>query len=410
MKEKLNNQLLYLWKKESYVRKLKKSIENCESETEAVQDEHYESLVRNVKKIMTGEQTLVVPPSEEERRSELNVKFLDFLQRNPSSLSSLKRFSRPSNVFYQSLNLDQKNHQIDPDLIQVEQTWKQIHAQSAAPRSRSHVRNSTMKQRALTARDDRRSSRFLVSSLATGDSGSRTPRRAKTNLDSRVLPETSTLTEQIEVFLQHMDSLQKNINTDLVDMRSIRRDKGNPDDLKTIYESRRKICEINRHATEVENSDRKSRLMVLRSLRRIRPPTPIFDKKSESQADQEVKQQSESNNAQNVPSWTFILSSRKWKLRFHKASSKIISFSWPNRKSNLNKRNFLTKFFSAFRLEASFVQDLYRVRGFFFFGQTTGTSTIPQRLVSSNQCFFFMFYLNFFSSTWISFARFSSIE
>ena len=99
LKEKYNRELLYTWKKESYVRQLKKNLEDYERKRFGVRDAYYEYQARNLGNIIAGQQEIVIPPSEEERRLNINKKYHQFLQNNPneSDLCSLIDFMRNFN-------------------------------------------------------------------------------------------------------------------------------------------------------------------------------------------------------------------------------------------------------------------------------------------------------------------------
>ena len=286
MTEKFNRQVLYLCRKEAYIRHLRRSIEKYDIEQQDGPDEHYISLVSNVKKIMTGEQTLVIPPTEEEYRSAIQNRYKQFIQENRPPPPLVKHFQKPAPTINQSLNIDLHGSHDDFTLRGLEETWKNIHAKSAVERKRKPVHTFPRMNRAYTARDSRLNQSTSSRSLNQTMPLTSTTQRSQLNSDSRSFTESISLGEEVEIFLQHMDSLQKNIDTDLVLMKSIRRDKENPNDMKMIYESRRKIAEINRHALDIESADRKSRSEILRSSRRLRLATARQAKKDSPDNDQ----------------------------------------------------------------------------------------------------------------------------
>src|SRR5437764_1396583 len=74
LKEKLNKELLYTWKKENYVRQLKKNLREYESKRFGVRNAYYEYQVRNLDCVISGQRGLIIPPQEEEHRLNVNAK------------------------------------------------------------------------------------------------------------------------------------------------------------------------------------------------------------------------------------------------------------------------------------------------------------------------------------------------
>jgi hypothetical protein len=127
LQAKLNNELLYNWKKENYVRQLKKNLQEYEKKRFGARDAYYEYQARSLDFVLTGQKGLIIPPKEEERRLHVNTKYNQFLQDHPL------RTKTPTRVVQSAKpTIDQiKQHTDEENTRGVEETWKHIHAQSA---------------------------------------------------------------------------------------------------------------------------------------------------------------------------------------------------------------------------------------------------------------------------------------
>ena len=240
-KEKFNRELLYSWHKETYVRQIKKNLQEYLQQNNGVRDAYYETQVRSIENIIAGQQSIVVPPSEEERRLSINAKYRQFLERNPLQSPSFKRAVQPTvAVLPQPMVIDKVEEQeADTTAESLHDTWKHIHSQSAIGRRRKTLTTLPTIHRSSTAKELRRT-RTLVSASTPSFSGS------------------STLPNGLEPLLLNSDTLQKHTRSDLVAMRSVRRPKKNPSDMNMIFEARKRICQINKHALDVQVKQRKA--------------------------------------------------------------------------------------------------------------------------------------------------------
>ena len=233
VKEKLNRELLYTWKKESYVRQLKKNLQEYERKRFGARDAYYEYQAKNLDAIIAGQQGLVIPPREEERRLNVKAKFDQFIHDHPvQTLASIHIVQSANSI------IDQK-----PDEHAVEETWKPIHAQSAVGLRRKKTKNLPTIQRASTM-DEIKRNQAPISITTT------VPEVVVESSDEKqqvkLVPNRSTLSESIGPILITTDAIQKQTRADLIAMRSVRRPQKNPIDLNIIFESRKRIYQINK--------------------------------------------------------------------------------------------------------------------------------------------------------------------
>ena len=238
LKEKLNRELLYTWKKETYVRQLKKNLQEYERKRFGVRDAYYEYQARNLDCIIAGQQGLVIPPTEEERRVNVNAKYLQFLQENPlekppASLRKSQSVSIPTEQI--------KREEEEATAKALEKTWNPIHAQSAIGlRRRAQPAALPSIQRSSTMDEIRRSNALaktlvpptvaIVASVlvTTAPELLVAPAEEKVLPTPRFTPARSTLPEGVEPLLISSDTLQKQTRSDLVAMRSVRRPRKKP--------------------------------------------------------------------------------------------------------------------------------------------------------------------------------------
>ncbi|CAF1014221.1 unnamed protein product [Rotaria magnacalcarata] len=282
LKEKYNRELLYSWKKEIYIRKLKKSLEEYECKCFGIRDDYYRSQLKNLDSVITGEQTLVIPPSEEKRRLNIHEKYDQFLKKNPIQLSSSPvRVSKTANVSLDQNKIntyEEKDDKHDNNIKEVdhtyslEQTWKHIHAQSArAPRGKLNNslpaihRSLTMTgiQRNRTSAKTTIPSRVSIISNSPGMKTSRSINslsgekvQQSPQLSAQFKQNHSELSDSVEPLIINTQSLGKYTRNDLVDMRSVRRPRKNASDLNLIFETRKRIYQINRRALDYETYQR----------------------------------------------------------------------------------------------------------------------------------------------------------
>jgi hypothetical protein len=74
---------------------------------------------------LTDQQGLIIPPKEEERRVNANAKFQQFLKEHPLRTTSALRVVQSANAIIDQGKEEEENAR------GVEETWKDIHAQSA---------------------------------------------------------------------------------------------------------------------------------------------------------------------------------------------------------------------------------------------------------------------------------------
>jgi len=271
VKEKYNRELLYTWKKESYVRQLRKNLQEYEKKKFGARDAYYEYQLRNLVNIIAGQQSLVIPPSEEERRLNINAKYHEFLEKNPLQASSSTRSVKSANI-----PTEQNKSEIEKEEENVrglEDTWKPIHAQSAVglrrkpdnifpsihrPSTRNEIQKNKVLTKSLTPLTVADVSSTLVtttSEVVTSSSNEkfqRSPNKSSSNYFE--------LSDSIEPILITSETLDRHTRADLVKMRSVRRPRKNPSDLNLLFETRKRIYQINRRALDYQLYQRKCQL------------------------------------------------------------------------------------------------------------------------------------------------------
>lgn len=263
LEEKYNRELLYMWKKESQVRQLKKNLQEYDEQRFGQRDAYYEYQLQKIEGIIAGQQRLVIPASEEERRSNVHAKYLRFLRKNPVETSAAAR--RKSAVVFPDGSNGEEDDEDEEDEYEinargVEDTWKHIHAQSAVVSRRSQATTLPNIHRSAT-----------MGSMQTNRSFARTAKKKTRNTEgllSANVHSTSNETfgestnnlgvpEGIEPLNLTSDTLDKHTRADLVIMRSVRRTKKDPAELNLIFETRKRVCEINRRATNFRFCEKK---------------------------------------------------------------------------------------------------------------------------------------------------------
>lgn len=283
LKEKLNRELLYTWKKETYVRQLKKNLQEYERKRFGVRDAYYEYQARNLDCIMAGQQGLVIPPTEEERRVNVNAKYLQFLEEYPLDKPSSSPL-RPA----QSLTVPvdhPKREQEEAEARAVEKTWTSIHAQSAVGLRRRPQQGALPSIQRSSTMDDIRRSQALAKTLVPPTVAivcsvlvTTTPEMVAVPVavaqDERILPTSRfapvrpTLPEGVEPVLISSETLQRQTRSDLVAMRSVRRPRKNPIDLNMAFEARKRIYQINKRVYDYPFCPRKCALQYSGSFER----------------------------------------------------------------------------------------------------------------------------------------------
>ena len=265
LKEKYNRELLYTWKKESYVRELRKNLQEYERKRFGVKDAYYEYQVRNLGNIIAGQQGVVIPPSEEERRLNIDAKYHRFIESFPQT---------PSMRVIKSANIPIAENEIDDDDEEddrgVETTWKHIHAQSAVASRRKQSSILPSIQRSSTTNEIRRKKALAKSlvppkvAIVSSVLVTTTPELVKTPTDEKLqqstTPDQIGLPDGIEPLLITSETLEKYTRADLVSMRSVRRPRKNPSDLNLLFETRKRIYQINRRALSFHSCTRKFNL------------------------------------------------------------------------------------------------------------------------------------------------------
>ena len=282
LKEKLNRELLYTWKKETYVRQLKKNLQEYERKRFGVRDAYYEYQARNLECIMAGQQGLVIPPTEEERRVNVNAKYLQFLEQNPlEKPSSALRPAPPLTAPVEHT----KREQEEAEARAVEKTWTSIHAQSAVGlRRRPQQAALPSIQRSSTMDEIRRSHALaktlvpptvaIVSSVLVTTTPEMVVVPVTVAQDEKILPTSRfasirpTLPDGVEPVLISSETLQRQTRSDLVAMRSVRRPRKNPIDLNMAFEARKRIYQINKRVYDYPFCPRKCALQYSGSFER----------------------------------------------------------------------------------------------------------------------------------------------
>ncbi|CAF0851774.1 unnamed protein product [Adineta steineri] len=257
IEEKYNRDLLYTWKKETYLRQLKKSLQEYEYNKTNITDAFYEYQVRNLDHITSNRPGLIIPPREEERRLNIKMRYEEFLQKNPiQTLSSVPIDKTTNNIPKQNQNQNQPDE--DEIARSLEQTWKHIQTQTAnVSTEKQHLDSSTL-HRSLTLNDIRRNKTNPIRSMTASNVLGRTT----SNIDNLISNEKSQQSlirprsnhfeshDKIESLSIAPNVLNKYTHSDLYTIRSIRRPKQNPIDLSYIYETRRRICQINKRSID----------------------------------------------------------------------------------------------------------------------------------------------------------------
>ena len=266
LKEKLNRELLYTWKKENYVRQLKKNLREYERKRFGMRDAFYEYQVRNLQCIISGQQGLTIPPIEEERRLNVNAKFNQFLHEHP--LTSVQH-NRRTKVSETTTTAGQSA--IDAE--EVEKTWNHIHAVSAFGLKRKTKKTLPEIQRAATLDEIPRHqpAKEIVTELPTDA-------QEETFLPVLpVAPIQSSISDEMEPVQLSSDILDRQTRADLVAMRSVRRAQKNPIDLNITFESRKRIYQINKRVYDYRICPRKCNLQYKPQFDRAQPVEPADD-------------------------------------------------------------------------------------------------------------------------------------
>ena len=283
LKEKLNRELLYTWKKESYVRQLKRNLQEYERKRFGVRDAYYQYQARNLDCIMAGQKGLVIPPTEEERRQNVDAKFRRFLAEHP-----VQKGEGENLVARSVQSAEQTRRELEEaEAEAVEKTWKPIHAQSAVGLQRRKTRPLPAIQRSSTMDEIRRSNVLaktmapptvaIVSSVlvtTTPELVHPPPPPAeeeKPTVPTRLIVRRPTLPEGIEPVLITSETLQKQTRADLVAMRSVRRPRKNPIDLNMAFEARKRIYHINKRVYDYQFCQRKCGLQYIGNYDRPEP-------------------------------------------------------------------------------------------------------------------------------------------
>jgi hypothetical protein len=255
LKQKLNKELLYSWKKEAYVRQLKKDLQEYERKRFGARDAYYEYQAKNLDAIIAGQQGLVIPPREEERRLNVKAKFNQFIEEHPIPITSSVRIVQSANATSDQSELQQEEEE---HARAVEETWKPIHAQSAVGIRRKKPKNLPSIQRASTMDEIKRNQTIIppvipivitIPEVVNATSEEKQP--------TKVTPGRSTLSECIEPIIITTEALKRQTRADLIAMRSVRRPQKNPIDLNIIFESRKRIYQINKRVYDYQLCHRK---------------------------------------------------------------------------------------------------------------------------------------------------------
>lgn len=266
LKEKLNKELLYTWKKENYVRQLKKNLREYERRRFGARDAFYEYQVRNLQCIVNGQQGLAIPPKEEERRLNVNAKYNQFLHEHPI------RTVIPGGSQRKTSTMDKPN-QSERDAQDVEDTWKHIHAQSALGLKKKQGKILPAIQRAATIDEIQRKN-------ASHDAIQEIPTESNEENHLPMLPvppAKSSISDEMEPVQITSDILDQQTRADLVAMRSVRRAQKNPIDLNITFESRKRIYQINRRVYEYRICPRKCNLQYKSQFDHIQSIDPADD-------------------------------------------------------------------------------------------------------------------------------------
>lgn len=289
LEEKYNRELLYMWKKESQVRQLKKDLQDYEEQRFGQRDAYYQYQSQKIEGIIAGEQRLVVPVSEEKRRSNVHAKYIRFLRKNPVETSAAARRKSLVGVAEGSNDEEddddeEEDNEEEINARGVEETWKHIHAQSAIVTRRAQVttlptihRSATIGTKRSLARSGISSKRKPLIHPTLNETSGESPGRSGEN--------TFRPPEGMEPLNLTSDTLDKHTRADLVVMRSVRRTKKDPTELNLIFETRKRVCEINRRATNIRFCEKKYHIpqkkFLFEQFKPIDPAeNPINDKPS----------------------------------------------------------------------------------------------------------------------------------
>ena len=274
VKEKYNRELLYTWKRESHIRDLRKQLQEYGQKHSGDKDAYYQYQLSKLSNIMTGQQSLVIPPSEEERRLNINVKYHQFLQKNPLQSAPMR-----ANKLEQSDDDDDEEEEEEKNMRGVEETWKHIHAQSAVHPRRKQSGMLPNIHRSATRSEFRRKK-------SSGKSFSTPATAVPTNteiLSSPRLPTKSSsnqleVSDSIEPLMMSSEILDKHTRADLITMRSVRRPRKNPTELNILFETRKRIYQINKRALDYQLYQRKCQLqpnLQFNQPKQIDPVKPV---------------------------------------------------------------------------------------------------------------------------------------
>ena len=267
LEEKYNRELLYMWKKESQVRQLKKNLQEYDEQRFGQRDAYYEYQLQKIEGIVAGQQRLVIPVSEEERRSNVHAKYLRFLRKNPVETSAAAR-RKSAVVLADGSNGEEDDDEEEEDEYEInarsiEDTWKHIHAQSAVVSRRPQATTLPSIHRSATIGAIRTNRSFAKSGISSKRKTSNTGGFLSANVHStsnETFGESTNnlgVPEGIEPLNLTSDTLDKHTRADLVTMRSVRRTKKDPAELNLVFETRKRVCEINRRATNFRFCEKK---------------------------------------------------------------------------------------------------------------------------------------------------------
>jgi hypothetical protein len=229
--EKYNQELLYAWKKECYIRQLKKNIQEYQRNTSDVDNAYYQYQIKNLDHIINGRSGLI------------NAKYQQFLQEHPLKTSKIP------------VVRNQIEQGEDENTRSLEKTWKYIHAQSASRSRRKRSIDLPIIDRSSTI-DEIRINKVLTrnvipsasnelgrtDSQVVGSSSDEKLQRLSTKHRSKRLESS----DRIEPLLMLSETFDNHNRTDLVRIRSIRRPRLNVSDLNYLYESRKRFYQMNR--------------------------------------------------------------------------------------------------------------------------------------------------------------------
>ncbi|CAF1262874.1 unnamed protein product [Adineta ricciae] len=230
--EKFQRELLYSWKNETYLRDLKKKLRVNPTKNDAA----YEYQLKTLNHLISGRPGLIIPPSEEQRRLQIRKKYEEFLRQNP--LSTL--IPKPA----ESISIDQSTQELARS---IEETWKNIHMQSAIWSKQKQSSGLTTLRRSLTLSDIRRKS-------------TRPFDQRKSSLSENIRFRTNhfELCESIEPPPVPLELVDRATQCDLFTMRSIRRPRQSSAELNSLYEARKHIYQMNRRVFNHQNYQKAS--------------------------------------------------------------------------------------------------------------------------------------------------------